>query len=279
MLIVFLAAGYAHALDIEKLSKTDIQMVKQVLAKLQPLILAKEADSTISAMTFEELYTPLDKNERKFLKKFQKLKGKKVGVTIPWQGLSSGVKPLVAIRGQKVKEKKKIRENGITTEILEDRTLPVQFLPRHVYKKYIAMMAAMQKDIGKRLYLESGYRSSAFQLYLFVYYLKNHEYSIRETAKFVALPGYSEHGNPARQALDLINAEGINGDPNVKEFEELPENHWLLENAHRFGFVLSYPKTGIKGITYEPWHWRYDPQAALLKIQNETGTRNPYKKN
>ena len=42
--------------------------------------------------------------------------------------------------------------------------------------------------------------------------LKNHSYSIRETAKFVALPGYSEHGDPNHQAIDFINENGVNQD-------------------------------------------------------------------
>lgn len=268
-LLIFLITSPAYALDTERLPDDDIKMVKQVIAKLQPLIQSKEADSSIPTLTFDELYTPLDKPEQKFLKKFEKLNGKKLGVIIPWRGLSTDVKPFVAIRKQKVKEKKKITEKGIAKEVMEERTLPVQFLPRPVYKKYVAMMDAMEADIGKRLYLESGYRSSAFQLYLFVYYLQNHNYSIRETVKFVALPGYSEHGDPFHQALDFINENGINGDPDVKSFEELPENLWLLKNAHRFGFVLSYPKTGIKGITYEPWHWRYNPETALRVAQAE----------
>jgi D-alanyl-D-alanine carboxypeptidase len=106
--------------------------------------------------------------------------------------------------------------------------------------------------------VESAYRSSAYQLYLFVYYLSNHDYSIRETAKWVALPGYSEHGDPEHLALDFINANGINGEYNTPEFEALPEYQWLLQNAASFGFSLSYPKTQNTGITYEPWHWRYD---------------------
>jgi D-alanyl-D-alanine carboxypeptidase len=91
-----------------------------------------------------------------------------------------------------------------------------------------------------------------------VFYLSNHEYSIKETAKFVALPGYSEHGAPKFQAIDFINAEGINGEDNPQEFEDLAENKWLLEHAGEFGFVLSYPKDAPGGITWEPWHWRYE---------------------
>ena len=38
-----------------------------------------------------------------------------------------------------------------------------------------------------------------------------------------------------------------------------PEGRWLAANAHRFGFVISYPagKEAITGYIYEPWHIRY----------------------
>ena len=105
--------------------------------------------------------------------------------------------------------------------------------------------------------------------YLFVFYLSNHDYSIRETVKFVALPGYSEHGAPKCQAIDFINAEGINGEENAADFENLEENKWLLANARRFGFVLSYPKNAPSGITYEPWHWHYEAQLSAVSTPKQ----------
>ncbi|HBG26392.1 MAG TPA: hypothetical protein DDX75_04795 [Phycisphaerales bacterium] len=61
---------------------------------------------------------------------------------------------------------------------------------------------------------------------------------------------------PRRQALDFINENGINGDGCPEQFEALPEFAWLIKNADRFGFILSYPEDAKEGITYEPWHWR-----------------------
>ena len=42
-------------------------------------------------------------------------------------------------------------------------------------------------------------------------------------------------------------------------FETTPEGAWLLQNAGRFGLVLSYPKgkEAATGYAYEPWHYRY----------------------
>ena len=260
----FLMTFRVFALDLDRLSDSDIRLRRQVIDKLQILIQERDSKGDLATLTFKELYKPLTKAEQKFLKQFRRLTREETGIRIPWRGISSGEKDLVMIKGQKVKEEIRVREDGKLRTVLAPRTLPPQFLPKPVYDQYLEMTAAMEKDIGKRLYVESGYRSSAFQLYLFVYYLKNHNFSVRETVKFVTLPGYSEHGCPEYQAIDLINEDGINGDPHVEKFEVLPENRWLLDHAHKFGFVLSYPKRTVKGITYEPWHWRYDPKAARM---------------
>ena len=233
-------------LDLNKLSPQHITEVKGLISKLEPFIKIKDQEGALPALTFKELEAPLNHHEKKFLRAFRNLHAKAIGVGIPFQGFSQGEKDLVRLEGQKIKVKG------------EEKILPPQFLSPQVYQAYQFMMRAMERDIGKRLYVESGYRSSAHQLYLFIYYLSNHDYSIRETVKWVALPGYSEHGNPEHLAIDFINASGINGEYNVAEFEALPEYRWLLSNASRFGFVLSYPKDISANITYEPWHWRYD---------------------
>jgi LAS superfamily LD-carboxypeptidase LdcB len=245
--VVAVAPPGCQVLNLDGLSDRDIERVKALLAKLEPLIERRRAQQNLATLTFQELYAPLPPDDRKLLARFQNLKAVELNVKIPYQGMAAGNEDLVKITGRKVAGKGKPRE------------LPPQFLPRDVYRQYDVMMAAMHKDLGRRLYVESGYRSSAYQLYLVLFYLKNHKYSIRETVKFVALPGYSEHGSPRRQAIDFINEKGINGEDNPREFEELPEFAWLVKNARRFGFVLSYPKNSPTGITYEPWHWHYEP--------------------
>jgi len=235
-------------LDLDRLSEDDVRQVENLLVKLEPLIQERDGKENLATLTFDELYSPLAPEEKEFLTQFQNLDGKALGVRIPFRGIATGKEDLVLIRDQKVKIK------GTN----EEKNLPPQFLPPKVYQEYQEMMEGMRNDLGKILLIESGYRSSAYQLYLFVYYLKNHDYSIRETVKFVALPGYSEHGSVEHQAIDFINQDGINGEDNPQEFEDLEENKWLLENAGIFGFVLSYPKNAQEGITYEPWHWRYE---------------------
>jgi D-alanyl-D-alanine carboxypeptidase len=69
--------------------------------------------------------------------------------------------------------------------------------------------------------------------------------------QFSADQGYSEH--QLGTAIDFTTtATGAN----FSAFEKTPAYQWLLENAHRFGFILSYPK-GNDYYLFEPWHWRF----------------------
>ncbi len=247
VLAIFLLSHLVYAgLDLKKLPPQDIQQVKVILKKLTPAIKHKESKAELATLSFQDLYAPLNSKEQDFVKQFLKVKPTKHGIKTNWRGIAEGTKDLVIISGQK------IRKNG------KEETIPPQFVPKKPFETYEKMMAAMKTDLGKRLYIESGYRSSAYQLYLFMFYLKNHDYSIIETAKWNAFPGYSEHGDPHRQALDFINEEGINGEDNPENFARLPEFSWLEKNARRFGYVLSYPRDAGEGIGFEPWHWHYD---------------------
>ena len=262
LIIVGLGLGFVRpgsaSLNLDKLSSMDVEQVQNLLAKLEPLIKERESAQSLATLTFDELYAPLNEFEQSFLKEFQNLKGDELGVSIPFRGIATGKEELTVIKDQQVTINDKVT------------ILPPQYLPPNVNEKYLEMVGAMEKDLGKRLFVESGYRSSAYQLYLFIFYLKNHEYSIRETVKWVALPGYSEHGAPQFQAIDFISANGISGEENPQLFEDLQEYHWLFENASRFGFILSYPK-GKPGITFEPWHWHYEQS----EVDSADGSRPP----
>lgn len=140
----------------------------------------------------------------------------------------------------------------------------IQYYPLHSYKDYFEMMETMEKEIGKRLYIDSGYRSPGRQAYLFFKYLVNsNEFSLKENGRWIAMPGYSEHGSPFNTAIDFINEKGINGFSNnqtAEDFEHLEEYKWLEENAHNFNFYLSYPRNNNYGVAFEPWHWHWEKE-------------------
>ena len=48
-------------------------------------------------------------------------------------------------------------------------------------------------------------------------------------------------------------------------FKILTPNKWLIKNAAKFHFKLSFTKDN-KFIDYEPWHWRYEGSIEALKV-------------
>jgi len=69
--------------------------------------------------------------------------------------------------------------------------------------------------------------------------------------------------------MDLTNREGLNKFLN-DDFEKTIEGIWIRENAHRFGFIIRYPrnKEHITGYDYEPWHIRYVGKKVAEEIYN-----------
>ena len=240
------SASSAAALNVQQLEPAEVDTLNSVLKTLEPTITAKKQDGTANVLTWEELYAPLSSEQHSFLDDFRELKAETLGATSHYFGELTDKVDLVPVGPQAV------LKAGVQTP------LDPQFLPRNVYEAYQRMMDAMAADLGKRLLVESGYRSPAYQLYLFLFYLPKHGASIIETNKFVALPGHSEHGYPPRQAIDFINAEGVNGEDHPEEFEALPEYRWLQQRAHEFGFSLSYPRDNPYHTSFEPWHWHYE---------------------
>lgn len=236
-------SGCAKRWDV--LSPKERSTLHRILAQWETWVPQKKAEGTAPMMTFEELHQGLGTEERIFLDRILAINPRKsFGFQGPYLGGSTN-----GVTFKHLDEQWVVREGNL-------EKLDPQYLPQKVYEAYERMMQAMEQELGKRLLVESGYRSPAYQLYTFLFYLPKHGYSLAETGRWIALPGYSEHGAPHRQAIDFINQEGINGEENVEEFERLPEYEWLLRRAREFGFELSYPR-GKKGITFEPWHWAY----------------------
>jgi len=69
--------------------------------------------------------------------------------------------------------------------------------------------------------------------------------------RFSADQGYSEH-----QLGTTIDFTTEKTGANFSQFDETEESAWLLENAYRFGFTLSYPENN-SFYQFEPWHWRF----------------------
>ncbi len=68
---------------------------------------------------------------------------------------------------------------------------------------------------------------------------------------FSADQGYSEH--QLGTTVDLTTDE-VGG--TFPSFADTEAYEWLLDNAYKYGFVLSYPE-GNSFYVFEPWHWRF----------------------
>ena len=132
----------------------------------------------------------------------------------------------------------------------------------------LKMRKEARKD-GVYLVFLSGYRSIDLQNDIF-YSLKsirNQEAS--ERARVSAPPGYSEHSTGF--AIDIGDATKRETDFKT-EFENTSAFRWLINNAAKFHFKLSFEKDN-KFIDYEPWHWRYEGSIEALKVF-ETSNRS-----
>lgn len=243
------AAPAASALNVEHLEPLEAQTLQAILQAVEPSITATKQDGTVNLLTWEALYAPLTEEQRGFLDALRALKGSELGATSHFFGEAASP-DLVLVGPQHV------TKDGAA------QPLDAQYLPRNVLEAYERMMDAMEQHLGRRLLIESAYRAPAYQLYLFLFYMPKHDHSVRETNRFVALPGHSEHGYPPRQAIDFINQDGINGEDHPEEFEALPEYAWLQAHAGEFGFVLSYPRGNALNTAFEPWHWHYQEKVA-----------------
>lgn len=103
-------------------------------------------------------------------------------------------------------------------------------------------------DDGIDLKVSSAYRSFSAQsdlksTYKMIYGLGANRFSADQ--------GYSEH--QLGTTVDFTVSEtgfGFSG------FEKTPAYEWLLDNAYKYGFILSYPQNN-QYYQFEPWHWRF----------------------
>lgn len=221
-------------------SKPEQHAAEEIIDKVANQISSNPRIADISFTTLHNMVSP---KTSALITKLRQLSGQDYGIDRPAIEASSSDK-LVVIDGQ-------------SYQLLgESMSIPPRLVPQKAYKSFLALNQALENELGHRLVIQSGYRSPAYQLFVFVFQLRENGWNMRKVLKNVALPGYSEHSNTKKQALDL-RPESFIGPKEKYDFSRTPEYRWLLENAHQFCFSLSYPKKNKTGTRFEPWHWRY----------------------
>ncbi len=108
----------------------------------------------------------------------------------------------------------------------------------------------------------SGFRTEEFQRQLYTDRVATD--GVEMAAKYVALPGQSEHHTGLAMDLSVYTDSGEGY--YVRDYEKCK---WLVENFENYGFILRYPeeKATITGISYESWHYRYVglPHSLIMK--------------
>jgi len=134
-------------------------------------------------------------------------------------------------------------------------------LQRDAAESLQAMQAAAHAD-GVDIRVLSAFRSIALQKHIFFDVKSERNQSALERSRVSAPPGFSEHSTG--YAVDL--GDGRNPATNLSaSFERTPAFAWLKANANRFHFALSFPQGNRQGVSYEPWHWRFEGTAEALK--------------
>lgn len=123
------------------------------------------------------------------------------------------------------------------------------------------MFAAARQEKGYDLYVNSGYRSYQEQVSTYNFWVQQGGQAAADRSS--ARPGHSEHqlGTTAD-----VGARGLE----LESFSGTPEAAWLAENAHKYGFIVSYPdgKEHITGYKYEPWHVRYVGKSVAQQVKD-----------
>ncbi len=126
---------------------------------------------------------------------------------------------------------------------------------------YLEKLFLDAKAAGLNLGVVSAYRTFSEQSVLKSAY--KFTYGAGTANQFSAEQGYSEH--QLGTAVDF--ATPATADTFVG-FNKTPEYVWLVNNAQKYGFILSYPQTNIY-YQYEPWHWRFVGVALAQRLYND----------
>lgn len=247
--------------EIQSLTDTYTNTVSE-LSSTQNTLSEKERGLSEKVMTLEETKTALalsEENATELSKLLEEEKErnddfenqiKKVSGTVGKLDKLSKIDPELLMKYSKIyflnEHYAPAKVKAIATTSLRNPAI-LEYIDTKV-EPHLTDLLDEAKDDGISLKVASGYRSFAEQKSL------KSAYSVMYGSganTFSADQGYSEH--QLGTTLDFTSDE-IGG--TLTGFENTKAYTWLLENAHRYGFVLSYPKDNAYYI-FEPWHWRF----------------------
>ncbi len=199
----------------KNLSHTDLSIVSSILNKFQKNYRRHD----INTLTIEQLRSFLSNEEWAFLKKTTRL-----DTTAP----------------NDLNEQELIAPYRFS---LYGRRFVRVYPP--IWDAFCALERQVEDATGQKLYIISGYRSSAYQAII-----KLRGVYQENQPPLVELPNKSEHGRLPWHAIDI--SEQRNRFRLSKNVARV-----VARQAPKIGFTVSYPEGNGTGIQPEPWHLRY----------------------
>jgi LAS superfamily LD-carboxypeptidase LdcB len=201
-------------------------------------------------ITLDQLRSLLDTDQRAIVDQIINLKPPDYGVNTPYVGdLEPVPADLVKISGQQY------------TEHGERKTIAEKYVPRHVFDAYVRLNESFMAEYpGRKLLIQSCYRSPAYQVAVFIDWLINaYDGDIARTIRHASPPSYSQHTITSETAIDFKNVDGCPAGYHPEDFKTTVEYAWLRQHGNEFDFYESWPEGNEFGMRAEPWHWQYRP--------------------
>ncbi len=144
-----------------------------------------------------------------------------------------------------------------------------QKLRKEAYDKFKEMFNAAKEE-NITIIINSSFREYEYQQNLWNNYASQNGEAWADS--YAARAGYSEHETGL--AIDVTTY----GVKKQEDFEKTEAFTWLTKNAHKYGFILRYPKgkENITGYAYEPWHYRYLGVEVATKVYESDLTYDEY---
>ena len=141
-------------------------------------------------------------------------------------------------------------------------------LNKEAYDAFISLAEDAKKE-GYTILIVSSYRTYQDQEDVWKDYKAS--FGTKKADAYAARAGSSEHETGL--AIDVADYNDKND-----KFEATESFNWMQTNAHKYGYILRYPKDkeNITGYSYEAWHYRYVGIDTATKVYNEGITYDEY---
>lgn len=125
------------------------------------------------------------------------------------------------------------------------------YLNKECYEAFLKMYNDAYKA-GYGFKMKSAYRSYDTQVSTYNYWVSTENGDKTKADIYSARAGFSEH--QTGYAFDIRDY-----DYKYEDYSKSESFKWVSKNAHKYGFIIRFPKgkEHITGYQYESWHYRY----------------------